>query len=200
MRNVSLSGRATVFALVVGALVALDLGSKSWIFNRLGCAQIGLPGPGQEWLIRDVFAFTTSLNEGALFGVGKGYSHGFAALSVVAAVFIAYWLFGRGGARDWLLTISLAFIMAGTLGNLYDRLGLHGLRDVAGQPVHAVRDFLYFAPIDWPVFNVADSSLMTGAGLLLLHAFLADRRTEATTAQAESRAGEKVDHAEANQA
>ena len=69
---------------------------------------------------------------------------------------------------------------AGILGNLYDRLGLPGLvwpRDhgpPAGAPVHAVRDFILvmIGPWPWPNFNLADSSLVCGAGLLFCHAFL----------------------------
>ena len=83
-----------------------------------------------------------------------------------------FWLFIRGEARSWWLTVSLGFIMAGTLGNLYDRLGLHGLHD-KGELVYAVRDFLYFYKIEWPVFNVADCCLVCGAFLLLAQAFLA---------------------------
>jgi lipoprotein signal peptidase len=51
-------------------------------------------------------------------------------------------------------------ILAGTLGNLFDRVVFGG-----------VRDFLYFYWFEWPVFNVADCFLVCGAGLLLLQAF-----------------------------
>jgi signal peptidase II len=50
--------------------------------------------------------------------------------------------------------------LAGTLGNLYDRLVFGG-----------VRDFLHFYWFQWPVFNVADCCLVCGAGLLLIQAF-----------------------------
>ena len=68
-------------------------------------------------------------------------------------------------------SIETGFVTAGALGNLYDRLGLHGWRDEDGA-VYAVRDFLYFRffeTFDWAIFNFADSFLVTGAIMLVLH-------------------------------
>jgi signal peptidase II len=75
----------------------------------------------------------------------------------------------------WLL-VSLALITGGIIGNLYDRLGLPGLTWHAplgrqGEAVLAVRDWIHFkldGIIDWPIFNLADSWLVIGAGLMLL--------------------------------
>ena len=134
-----------------------------------------------EWLIDNVFGFTTSLNKGALFGIGQGQVALFAALSVVALLGILYWLFVSGAAHDLLLTIALGSVCAGIFGNLYDRLGLPGLTwdspDRRGEAVYAVRDWLHFqiqGLIDWPIFNIADSLLVCGAGLLIWHAFRAE--------------------------
>ena len=63
-------------------------------------------------------------------------------------------------ARDRALCGALGLILAGTLGNLYDRLIFDG-----------VRDFLYFHWFEWPVFNLADCCLVCGAFLLLVQAF-----------------------------
>jgi signal peptidase II len=160
---------------------AIDLASKSWAF-----AHLGLPGPDGRtwWLWPDVFGFQTSLNEGALFGLGRGYWPLFAGLSVAAAVGIMAWLFIAGAARDGLLTTSLALITAGILGNLYDRLGVPGLA-VNGQTLHAVRDFILvmIGRWPWPTFNLADSSLVCGAGLLMWHAFFCPTDAAATDAQ-----------------
>lgn len=84
----------------------------------------------------------------------------FAAVSLVAVVAIAYWSTRRATASDWSLCAALGLIMAGTLGNLYDRLVFNG-----------VRDFLYFHWFEFPVFNIADSCLVCGAFLLLIQAF-----------------------------
>ncbi|HZZ70687.1 MAG TPA: signal peptidase II [Pirellulales bacterium] len=169
--------RVAVFLLIAIAGCAIDLGTKSWIFSRLGMPDPN--GPSIE-IVPHHFTFTTSLNNGALFGIGQGQGWLFATLSVVAAIGICYWLFIVGAAREWLLTIALACVTAGIFGNLYDRLGLPGLKWNAGprigQPVYAVRDWLYFRTINFPIFNIADSLLVCGAGLMLLHAFWSGRR------------------------
>jgi signal peptidase II len=114
------------------------------------------------------------VNHGALFGLGN--VHGevantiFAVISIVAAVAIVYWGSRRTTSRDGILTVSLGLILAGTLGNLYDRLVFGG-----------VRDFLDFYYIKWPVFNVADCCLVSGACLLLVQAFWARSAPEQPT-------------------
>lgn len=185
VRSVPTNRYLAFFSIVVIGC-AVDLATKSWIFSRLG-----MPGTNPQWVIwPGVFSLTTSLNEGALFGLGQGLTMAFAALSLFAAAAIVLWLFWGRAAISWALTIALALIMAGIFGNLYDRLGLPGLTwnwqmhpIRAGQPVYAVRDWLLFTvPIihrDWPVFNIADSMLVTGACLLFVHLWRTKNQTAA---------------------
>jgi lipoprotein signal peptidase len=107
------------------------------------------------------------VNQGALFGLFREQQEaanaGFAIISVAAAAAIVYWSLRKGAARDLWVCAALGLILAGTVGNLYDRVVFQG-----------VRDFLHWHYpdwFDWPVFNVADSCLVVGAGLLLLKAF-----------------------------
>ncbi|WP_233200110.1 signal peptidase II [Blastopirellula marina] len=141
-----------------------DLWSKWAVF-----AWLGMPTQGRYfWLIEPYFGFQTSLNRGALFGLGQGYTPVFALFSVIAAIGILVWLFVAKAAHDWLLTAALGLITGGIFGNLYDRLGLWG--------ESAVRDFILFQynrNYVWPNFNVADMLLVVGAGLLLWHSFTA---------------------------
>lgn len=120
------------------------------------------------------------VNRGALFGMGQGNNLFFGIVSVSAAVFILVWSMRPAAARDPFLSVALGLILAGTLGNLYDRLVFGG-----------VRDFLHwFKWYDWPVFNVADICLVCGAGMLLLEAFFRQPApdtptpTESSTTQA----------------
>jgi len=169
-------GRCLLFFSIAIAGCLLDLATKQWIFGILG-----MPPSPPWWLWENYVGFQTSLNEGALWGIGQGWQTVFAALSVLAAIGILVWLFYGGAARDLLLTIALGCIIAGILGNLYDRLGLHGLKWInhpghqAGDPVYAVRDWILVMIGDrpWPNFNVADSLLVCGAFMLAWHALFA---------------------------
>jgi lipoprotein signal peptidase len=121
-----------------------------------------------------------AVNHGALFGWLREQetlaNTTFAAVSVAAALAIAYWSLRRSTARDRALCIALGLILAGTLGNLYDRIVFGG-----------VRDFLhwhYKRAFDWPVFNVADCCLVVGALLLLAQAFWSHSTATAPSASA----------------
>ena len=170
-----------VFFVMSINLLVWDLYSKWHVFSTLGYEH----RQSESWFVglwgKDVFRLMTSFNHGALWGMGQGYSWLFALLSIVAAVAVIYWLFLARGAQSLWLTVALSFVMAGTLGNLYDRLGLHGLRDeFTGEIYYAVRDFLYFrinllfTIYDWPIFNFADMFLVTGAIMLVTQVFQAD--------------------------
>jgi signal peptidase II len=187
--------RALVLALLAAAVLTADLYSKSKVFHDLGypgaelrpfvfgthslfahpVGQEGISVPYIDgWM---TFRLLTSFNRGALWGVGQEYTWLFAALSLAAVVGIPTWLFTFRAARSLWLTVALAFILGGTLGNLYDRIGLHRCVDANGQPIVAVRDFLLFTfgTFHWPVFNFADVSLVTGAALLAIHSILPAR-------------------------
>lgn len=166
--------RYVVFCVVAVVGCCVDLATKWWVFRTLG-----MPGGDTAWLWPGVIGVQTSLNEGALFGVGQGGAFVFAGLSILAAMGILYWLFRGGAAEDLVLTISLGAIMAGIFGNLYDRLGFPGLLwenhplHQLGEPVYAVRDWILVLIFGyhWPNFNIADSLLVCGAALLLWQAW-----------------------------
>jgi signal peptidase II len=183
------ASRAVVFLLMAAVIFAADLATKSLVFRDLGYPATDLEPvargthtvfaapPGRDgtsvayldgWLS---FRLFTSFNRGALWGVGQGYTWLFAALSTAAVIGIPTWLFGFRAARSWWLTLALSLILGGTLGNLYDRIGLPECTDENGQTVLAVRDFLLFTfgTFHWPVFNFADVSLVTGASMLVVH-------------------------------
>jgi signal peptidase II len=164
--------RLPTFFTVTAVCLIVDLWSKSAVFEAFGVRN------GGAWLLDSWVRFRlfTSLNEGALWGMGQGFAWVFALLSVAAFVGIIYWLFAKKAAESMWLTVSLAGVSGGTLGNLYDRLGLHGVI-VPGQetPIKAVRDFLHFqfGTFDWAIFNVADICLVTGAIMLMVQSVLA---------------------------
>jgi signal peptidase II len=80
----------------------------------------------------------------------------FIGIAALASVLIVYLM--RRNAADRLFCFALSLILGGALGNLIDRLLLG-----------AVVDFLHFhvAQYYWPAFNLADSAITCGAGLLI---------------------------------
>jgi signal peptidase II len=170
-----------LFVLTTAGGLALDLWSKSYAWNKLvfdpqaklerdsytGHLRVesdtATPIPG--WL-----HFKVTVNEGAVFGLGQGNQTLFAIVSVAAIGFLVY-LFVTSGKR-YFYQLILGMLLAGVLGNLYDRMVFH-----------YVRDMLYALPgRTWPnsnreifpwIFNVADSLLCVGVGLMVIYSFFA---------------------------
>ena len=174
MMDAILRRRLMWFLAIAVIGCAADLATKSWVFRELGPPPLEHGIDNTRWLVGRYIGLQTSLNEGALFGMGQGKVAFFAALAILAAVGIPLWLFIFAAARDGWVNIALAFVMGGILGNLYDRLGLWWDASFIGYPKHAVRDWILFRYGDWtwPNFNLADSYLVTGAVMILIQAFL----------------------------
>ena len=178
-----------IFAVLAIVGLVVDLWTKRVTFDPEFVPGARRP-IGGGWA---TFELTTSFNEGALFGVGQGLTWLFALLSLVAVAGVFFWLFWLGGRSSIWLSVALGLILAGTLGNLYDRAGCHGevypdgtVR--AGETRYAVRDFLLFTfgrpgtrmgqRYHYPVFNFADAFLVTGAIMLVLKSFRAEEGEE----------------------
>ena len=126
--------------------------------------------PGEVLPILPFFSLVLTFNPGAAFSFlagADGWQRWFFAAIAVIASAVVVWLLRKGGSRVYCL--GLALIMGGALGNLWDRL-------VIGEVV----DFLLFHWRGWsfPAFNVADSAITVGAGLLILDSFVARPRKE----------------------
>jgi signal peptidase II len=161
-----------MFLAIVVAAAAADLLSKQWIF-----AKLGMPGENPALgIVPGILCLETNLNEGALFGMGQGMGVVFATVSVAAIIGILALVSRPSTRSDRSILLALGLIVGGIIGNLYDRLGLPGLKwhaplERRGEAVLAVRDWIHFkldGIIDWPIFNLADSWLVIGAGLMLL--------------------------------
>ena len=149
-------GTAKWFA-VAAAVIALDRLTKILVLATFA--------PGESRPVTGFFNLVLVFNKGAAFSFLAGASGWqtpfFAAVGVIAAVVIAVLLVRHPG--NGLFCAGLALILGGALGNLWDRLAW-------GQ----VADFLDFhaAGWHWPAFNVADSAITVGAGLIIAESFL----------------------------
>jgi lipoprotein signal peptidase len=113
--------------VIVG--LTTDLVSKHLAFHnlRFDHPKILLPG---------ILSLNLSLNFGALFGIGKGLSFLFVLASALAVAFVAY-MFVSSQRRQWVVHLALGLVLAGALGNLYDRLFVK-VDVVAGMPPRTV--------------------------------------------------------------
>jgi signal peptidase II len=164
--------RYVIFVGLSAGGCAVDLLTKHWIFQWLGVSS----RENVWWLWERFVGIQTTLNRGALFGIGEGGGRIFAGLSILAAIGIVLWLFPFRAARSAWLTVALSLITGGILGNLYDRLGLWVTPDIPQDYHYAVRDWILIRAgreaWSWPNFNIADSLLVCGAGMLLWQAYL----------------------------
>ena len=125
---------------------------------------------GDSRTVTSFFNIVRAHNTGAAFSFLAGATGWqrwfFVALGGLAAVFIVWMLKRHGGQR--LFSWALALILGGALGNVIDRL-LHGY----------VIDFIQLHHRGWyfPSFNVADSAITIGAGLLILDELRRVRRS-----------------------
>lgn len=173
---------AVVFVLTALLVLGADLFTKQWAFQHvagqpvvLGDAlpegqPVVIPAHDQVNVIPYVLSLKLTLNTGAIFGLGKGAQGVFVVVSILAVAGIV-WMFSHMPPGEYLAHLPLSLILAGALGNLYDRIRFN-----------AVRDLLYLFPgvrlpwgLRWPggadvlypwIFNVADVALVVGVGLM----------------------------------
>lgn len=151
-----------IFWLLTTHGLALDLWSKKAVFNLLEHQ------PSNSYSIIDgVLTLVRALNDGAAFGIFSGRPYMLVAVSVIALIAI-FGIFLYSGSERRLVHIALGLFAAGVCGNLYDRLFNNGM----------VRDFIdvvYWPGKHWPAFNVADSLLCLGVGLMVISCLLTDK-------------------------
>ncbi len=151
------------WSLTLGGLV-LDLWSKKAVFDWLGQQQ-----SHSFSIINGFIRFIIAVNNGAAFGTFAGKPYLLTAISVIALI-VVFGVFLFSGSQYRLIHIALGLFTGGICGNLYDRIFNDGL----------VRDFIdvYYRNKHWPTFNVADSLLCIGVGLLIVSTFLTEKPSQ----------------------
>jgi signal peptidase II len=148
-------------AVVAGVIIALDQWSKYYVRSTLARGQMWSPW---EWLTPYARIVHWD-NSGVAFGLFQGGGYIFMVLALIVSVVIIYY-YPRLAANDWILKTALSLQLAGALGNLIDRVFLNG----------RVTDFISVG--DFPVFNVADSSISVGVAVLLVGVWLQEQRAK----------------------
>ncbi|MEJ5361302.1 MAG: signal peptidase II [Spirochaetota bacterium] len=114
---------------------------------------------------------TLIYNQGGIFGILQGYQKFFLIVSIIVFfLLVAYFILEKN--KTLIFTSSMGLICAGAIGNILDR--------ITGKP--GVVDFIYIGSDEvfrWPAFNVADSSIVVGATLLVIHQLMEEKKRKA---------------------
>lgn len=160
---------------------ALPAAASGWRWLPLSAAVIVLDQLSKLWMVHHFFFLerlrllpvldiVLTYNTGAAFSMLAGASGWqrwvFVALALAVVVVLLLWMRRLAAATQGLIACGLALIVAGALGNMIDRLRLGHVIDFI---------WAHWGEHYFPAFNVADSAITVGAGLLLLDAWLEAR-------------------------
>lgn len=152
--------------VVAGFIIVADQLSKYYILHHF----LGLNSYVQ---FGDYFNIVRAWNTGVSFSMFNDYGNlGVYLLSGISIAVVLALLWWLKGEKDKVVQVALGMIMGGAIGNVIDRLRLG-----------AVFDFLdvHIGDNHWPAFNVADSFICIGAGLIILMSIIAKFRKNEET-------------------
>jgi signal peptidase II len=162
----------------------LPAAASGWRWLPLSLAVIVADQVSKAWILHHFFLFERlrllpvldlilTYNTGAAFSMladAAGWQRWvFVCLALGVSVTLIVWLRRLAASTHAVIACGLALIVGGALGNMLDRLRLGHVIDF----IHA-----HWGPHYFPAFNVADSAITLGAGLLLLDAWREARRGE----------------------
>ena len=162
--------KITVFAFIVPSVLVLDFFTKRWALETLS-------GNNGLEILGGFVPLRLAYNRGAAFGISVGSdSRWFFIPITILALTLLLVLLRQAGQRDWLRMCSISMVVAGALGNLYDRVRWdRGVVDFIGP--------IDLGFMDWPIFNVADMSITCGAVLLAISFWGEERRERAAASE-----------------
>lgn len=138
-----------VLAVIVGLTLIADHLTKRFVVNSLAY--------GESWtpfaFLEGIFDITYTRNTGAAFGMGQRFSNVFLIIAVIVVAAIIYY-YRHLPEGIWLVRLALGLQMGGALGNALDRI-------FRGYVVD------FFHVHGFPIFNIADSSIVVGTIILV---------------------------------
>lgn len=145
--------------IIAGLIVFLDYYTKNIVRQSLSL--------GESWMPLDWLAPYARIihwrNAGAAFGMFQSGGLIFTGLAIVVSIFIIFY-FPQVPKEEWALRLAMGMQLGGALGNLLDRLLHDGY----------VTDFISVG--NFPVFNIADSSISVGVCVLILGVWMSERK------------------------
>lgn len=160
-----------ILAVAVGIIMlAADQYTK-----YLAGLYVPMTGPGMEF-IPGFIGFWRTNNGGAAWGFLEGHTWLLLSVTIVIMIICVAMLL-KYGLKDKLLFWAITLVLSGGMGNLIDRLFRGG----------EVVDFIHLEFMEFPMFNVADCTIVIGAGLMVLY-FVLDVFKEAKKRKADGNA------------
>jgi signal peptidase II len=157
--------KLVIFTAIFPTVMVLDWVTKRWALEALS-------GGRRLETLGGLVPLTLAYNKGAAFGLNVGPDSRwlFVPITFVALVLLAM-LYRQARQGDLLRLVSLALVISGAIGNLYDRVRWsRGVIDFIGPIDLGFTDF--------PIFNVADISISCGAVLLACSFWLEERNLQ----------------------
>lgn len=169
-----------LLVVIAVVIISLDQLTKAIIRANIPFGGMWMP---LEWLA-PYFRFVNWNNTGAAFGLFQSGGLVFAVLAVIISIVIVIY-YPQIPKEEKLMRLAIALQLGGALGNLIDR--------IAFGPV---TDFISVG--DFPVFNIADSCITVGVGILILALWLSERREKMKSEELDDQNPDKLVSTEDN--
>ena len=150
--------RNSLLFLVATAVIVVDQITKALVRQNLALGEAWAPIPA----IGEFFRFLYWQNRGAAFGTFQNAGPILTVIRVLIALFIVVF-YQKAEIKDTLMKVSLSLMLGGAVGNLIDQFTLGFVTD-------------FIAVGRFPIFNIADSGVTVGVGLMLLDMLIKEKK------------------------
>ena len=151
-----------ILFLIAAMVIVLDQITKALVRQNLALGEAWAPIPA----IGDFFRFLYWQNRGAAFGTLQNAGPILTVVRIAIAIFIVFF-YQKAETKDRLMRVSLSLMLGGAIGNLIDQFMLGFVTD-------------FIAVGKFPIFNVADSCVTIGVGLMLLDMIIKEKNGSKT--------------------
>lgn len=148
--------------LIAAAVIIADQLTKALIRQNLALGEAWAPIPA----IGEFFRFLYWQNRGAAFGTLQNAGPVLTVVRIAIAIFIIVF-YQKAEIKDTLMKVALSLMLGGAVGNLIDQFSLGFVTD-------------FIAVGRYPIFNVADSCVTIGVGLMLLDMLIKEKNGSKT--------------------
>lgn len=149
------------FYIIAAIIVAIDQFTKWLIVKNMEIGE-------NITVIENFFYITSHRNRGAAWGILQGQMWFFYIITAVVIAGLIYYI-QKHTKENKVMGIALGFMLGGAIGNFIDRLFRKEVVDFINT---------YIFSYDFPIFNIADSALCIGVGLLFIHMLFFEGKQE----------------------